>query len=689
MQQAVQCKTLQTCNCLLPAERLPTVVYLCVPRSSLVFFCILLSAIQGYSQNVQKGDPDSLWRVFNDVSAGEAARLGAMQVLCTMRMIDNPDSAIKLADRLFNLAEETDNWKYLGQAEHDRGLIYKIDGQYPLAVNSYFRCLQYWGPHNYDTGTAKCHQNMANVYVFMRQPEKAQMHFDSALAIFNRQHNEIQVGSVYNDMGSMHVAFGNDSLALYYLRICLQYKEKQKDERGKALACNNMADVFLRQHKLDSAFQYMSVFSDYAWKINRTSYIIRSLDAYGDAYIQSGDPARGRDSCMKAVHMNNELASVELENDNCLCMYNAYVALKQPDSALKYYIRYIVARDSIGNQDQRTEILQIEYTQKELTDSLKTAAQINLAAANLKSEKNRSYFLFTGLTLTLIFGGVMFNRFRITRKQRNLITDQQNETERQRRLIEAKNKEITDSINYAQRIQSAILPSEQELKKSFRDFFVFFRPRDIVSGDFYWYDESDEFKLIALADCTGHGVPGGFMSMMGYEILQDVVMDNDIRSTAEAMKRLDKKVTQTLNKNDKTHRDGMDLAVCAFPKNEMELHYSGANRPLLHFTGGEMTVYKPDKHTIGGAIDDVKKDFTMHIIPLKKGDMIYLFTDGYADQFGGPDGKKFMSKKLEQLLKSITDLDCAGQKQKLEQRFDEWKGSLEQVDDVCVIGIRI
>jgi serine phosphatase RsbU (regulator of sigma subunit) len=660
-----------------------------MPRRYIVLLICFLSAIRGYSQNVQKGDPDSLWHVYNDVAAGDAARLGAMQVLCTMRMIDNPDSAIKLADKLFDLAGEKDNWKYLGQAEHDRGLIYKISGKYPLSVNSYFQCLQYWGPHNYDTGIAKCHQNMANVYVFMRQPEKAQMHFDSALAIFSKQHNEFQLGSVYNDLGSMHVAFGNDSLALYYLRMCLVYKEKQNDERGKALACNNMTDVFLRRHELDSAFQYMKVFSDYAWKINRTSYIIRSLDAYGDAYIQNGDPARGRDSCMKALRMNGELSSVELENDNCLCLYNAYVALKQPDSALKYYRRYIVARDSIGNQDQRTEILQVEYAHKELTDSLKTAAQMNLAAANLDSAKTRSYFLFAGLGLTLIFGGVMVNRFRIISKQKNQITVQQTETERQRRLIELKNTEITDSINYAKRIQNAILPSEQELKKSFDDIFVLFKPRDIVSGDFYWYDESDEFRLIALADCTGHGVPGGFMSMMGYELLQDVVMHSDVRTTSDAMRRLDYKLTQTLNKNDKTYRDGMDLAICAFPKNKMELHFSGAYRPLLHFSEGALTVYKADKHTIGGAIDNVKKDFTMHVIPLKQGDMIYLFTDGYADQFGGPNGKKFMSKKLEQLFSTINSLDCENQKMKLEQTFTEWKGALEQVDDVCVIGIRI
>lgn len=589
----------------------------------------------------------------------------------------------------FNLAQQKNNWRYLGQAEHNRGLIYKISGQYPLAIRSYFNCLQYWEPHNYDTGIAKCHQNMANVYSRMKQEEKARMHFDTALVIFGRQRNEVQLGSVYNDMGSMYESVGNDSLALSYLRICLMYKEKQNDERGKALASQNVAGVYLRRKEFDSAFLYMKVFSEYAWKIKRTSYILLSLEIYGEAYYQKGDPSRSKDSCMKALLLNEELNSVEHESNTCLCLYTAYVALEHPDSALKYYVRYVAARDSLGNQDQRTEILQIEYTQKALTDSLKSVAQIELAAANLASEKNRSYFLFAGLALTIIFGGVMFNRFRIIRKQKNQIAAQQTETERQRRLIQEKNKEITDSINYAQRIQSAVLPTETELKKSFFDIFVLFKPRDIVSGDFYWYDESKEFKLIALADCTGHGVPGGFMSMLGYEILQDVIMDSEVRATSEGLKRLDQKVTHTLNKNDKAYRDGMDLAICAFPKNELAVHYSGANRPLLHFTDGAMRIYKPDKHTIGGAIDDVEKEFTMHVIPLKKGDMLYLFSDGYADQFGGPQGKKIMSKKLEHLLTSIASLDCSQQKEKLELAFNDWKGSLEQVDDVCVVGIRI
>ncbi len=259
----------------------------------------------------------------------------------------------------------------------------------------------------------------------------------------------------------------------------------------------------------------------------------------------------------------------------------------------------------------------------------------------------------------------------------------------QKSLVETKNKEILDSINYAQRIQQAILHPEKEIRNAFADAFVIFRPKDIVSGDFYWFAESKYNKILAVADCTGHGVPGGFMSMLGYEILQDVLLQEAVSTTSEALSELDKRVTNTLNKSSKQHRDGMDMVLCAFSNTGNKLQYSGANRPLIHISEGEMNEYKPDKHTIGGAIDDVEKKFRNIEIETKKGDIFYLFTDGFADQFGGPKGKKFKYKNLTTLLKAVSSLPFDQQKQRLEASFHEWQGDLEQLDDVCMIGVKL
>ncbi len=255
--------------------------------------------------------------------------------------------------------------------------------------------------------------------------------------------------------------------------------------------------------------------------------------------------------------------------------------------------------------------------------------------------------------------------------------------------LSLRNKDITDSITYAQRIQGAILIPETELRKEFSDVFVLFKPKDIVSGDFYWFAESKYNKILAVADCTGHGVPGGFMSMLGFAMLQETLLQEDVKTTATAFAELDKKITDTLNRNDRTHRDGMDMVLCAFSKSESKLQFSCANRPLIRIRNKELKEFRADKYPIGGAIDDTAKQFHSMDVDIQKGDTFYLFTDGYADQFGGERQKKFMYKKFLETLLVISDESLYAQKKILDKTFDNWKGKLDQVDDVLVIGIRI
>lgn len=632
--------------------------------------------------------------LYNDVKQTDTLRAGTLHNLANDLASYDTDSALQVINELEKFAAEKHNDLFVGLAHQMRGIIYKNEGQYSQAISSYFQCIAYWKNGAVpDSSIGQVHQNMANVYGRLHQQEKAQVHYDTALSIYTRTTTEGPIGSLYNDMGNMYLEHDLD-LSLRYLRKSLEIRTRLGNEKGVAFTSGNIAGVFIYKREPDSVLKYSKVYYDYTVKYKRPGLFVSALTTIGGAYLLKKDFKQARDSCARAYTLNESgQQNFEHRQNSCECLYEAYLGLGRTDSALKYYQLFIVTRDTLRSQDQRDEVTRLEYefqyANKVEADSLLNVQEMKVINAKSEGEKNLRYALFAGLGLTIVFGAAMANRFRVTRKQRNLIAEQQLRTEEQKKHIEEKNKEITDSINYAQRIQNAILPAEQELKKAFADIFVLFNPRDIVSGDFYWYDESKNNKVIAVADCTGHGVPGGFMSMLGFEILQDVVMLEEVTTTSEALRRLDNKVTMTLNKNDKSYRDGMDMALCAFPKNKMEVHFSGANRPMLHFSNGVMNTIKPDKHTIGGAIDNVEKDFTMHVLQLQKGDMLYLFTDGYADQFGGPQGKKFMSKKLEQLLTSIAVLDCSQQKVKLESAFKEWKGSLEQVDDVCVVGIRI
>jgi serine phosphatase RsbU (regulator of sigma subunit)/tetratricopeptide (TPR) repeat protein len=260
----------------------------------------------------------------------------------------------------------------------------------------------------------------------------------------------------------------------------------------------------------------------------------------------------------------------------------------------------------------------------------------------------------------------------------------------QKVIIEERNKDITDSIKYAKKIQQAIIPPSDLLKNSFPESFIYYKPKDIVSGDFYWFQNfNDEVFVFAVADCTGHGVPGAFMSLICNNLMNQIIGDEKITSPGKALTILDKKLHSLLNKSaDRTSNDGMDIALCAYNLKTGTLQFSGAHRPLLIVSNGVMKEIKPSKHSIGGYFDN-DKTFVDHDISLQKGDTIYVLTDGYTDQFGGPKGKKFKFKQLQSILIANANKPLNEQCDVLNQAIENWKGNLEQVDDICVIGIRV
>ena len=250
-------------------------------------------------------------------------------------------------------------------------------------------------------------------------------------------------------------------------------------------------------------------------------------------------------------------------------------------------------------------------------------------------------------------------------------------------------KEITDSINYARSIQRAFIPTEEQFNSYFKDSFVYFKPKDIVSGDFYWAYQKDNLLFYATADCTGHGVPGGFMTMLGLSFLDDIIESKATTNPASALNLIRDKIVNTLKQsgNIGENKDGMDIAICCIDKTKNELTYSSANNSLYMIRDNELTIYKGDKQPCGFYHEN--KPFTAHTISLKPNDCIYTFTDGFADQFGGPKGKKFRYKQFEEILLNNVNDSFSVQKNKLSSAFESWKGDLEQVDDILVIGIKI
>ncbi len=259
----------------------------------------------------------------------------------------------------------------------------------------------------------------------------------------------------------------------------------------------------------------------------------------------------------------------------------------------------------------------------------------------------------------------------------------------QKNKIEQQKKELESSLSYASSIQAALLPDLRYFKKIFPSSFVLFKPRDIVSGDFYWYNRKENRIAVAAADCTGHGVPGAFMSILGISFLNEIVSKQIPRANS-ILNRLRENVMKALHQtgDNSEHKDGMDIALCVVDLDEMKMEYSGAFNPLYLIRNGHLTEIRGDKMPIGiNAV--VEKSFANHDIKLEMGDLMYIFSDGYPDQFGGPEEKKFRYKNLQKLLVKNANRPMESQKRELERNFIQWKGNLEQVDDVLIIGIKI
>jgi serine phosphatase RsbU (regulator of sigma subunit) len=365
------------------------------------------------------------------------------------------------------------------------------------------------------------------------------------------------------------------------------------------------------------------------------------------------------------------LEFIEAKKANTIAAYDTFMT------------RYPDAAEYADAMMQRNQLAYIQVLEEQKNRDSKELKQKD---ADIEKAGTQLTFVAIGLVIVLLVAGLLYRSYSQKKKSNKEITQQ-------KEIIEQKNKEIVDSINYARRIQESLLPSLADIRKSLPESFVYYRPRDIVSGDFYWHAQNGDKILIAAADCTGHGVPGSLVSMIGFNFLNQLVGENDITDPGEILNQLHTKITTTLNKEAgdgvRDVRDGMDIALVSINRASGEIRFAGAVRPLYFFDENGMNVIKSGLYSIGGIKSLTEDPFTSHLVKPKGKAMFYLFSDGYADQFGGTNGKKFKMKKLQDLLQSIAAKSVEEQRKEVEKVFLDWMGPHEQVDDVCMIGVRV
>jgi len=580
---------------------------------------------------------------------------------------------------------------FLGQlanANNGLGIISKRRGNLTEAITYYQKSIKINEElHDID----KLSTNYFNIGVIFRnlnELDKALVYYRKSLAYRKEINDTSEIASTYLAIGVLYRRMNDYDKALEYYHKSLDLSAFIKNEEIAAQCYSNMGVIYLETKEFEKA----SDFFNKAFKINsrgkNQSHIAKHHANMASVYNGLGKNSKAIQEGEIAYQMYTKMSRIVDLSSISKKLSDLYAKTNNHKRAFELFKEHIVLRDTIYNEETTRKItekeMQFEFDKQTMADSLVRAENEKIKDLKYNQKINQQKtFMYGGgflFLVVIIFSFIIYQRLKISNKQKSII-------EKQKILVEIKNKEVLDSINYAKRIQTAILPSHQVIKESLPNSFIFYQPKDIVAGDFYWFYKKENKILIAVADCTGHGVPGAMVSVVCHNALNRAVNDFNLIEPAKILDKTSELVTNTFKKTDEDVKDGMDISLCCFDLENKKLTYAGATNSLFFISNNNLRVIKGDRQPIGQ--HENIKPFTSHQLDFNSGDKIYLFSDGYVDQFGGEKGKKFMYKRFRDLLLGISLKEFSQQKNMLEREFIAWRKDLEQVDDICVIGIEV
>ncbi|MDQ3190130.1 MAG: tetratricopeptide repeat protein [Bacteroidota bacterium] len=660
----------------------------------------------------QQNEIDSL-KILLTVESNDTSRINILNNLCVEYYnIGDFQSAMNFALKTFVLAEKVNYQKGRAKALITIGIIKKSQGNYLEALENLLDALKIREEIKDREGIAETYILIGNVYENQSNFSEALEKYSAALKIWEEQGNIRGNAISYINIGNLYESLDNYPEALKNYFACLSIMEKLGDEKGIAYSYNNIGLIFEYQGRYAEALENYFASLKIKKELGNKEGIAISLINIGLAYAEMNNYKEANLYLSQGLELSKELGYK-------IGQSYAYSGLSELNSASKNWQKayenhksHILYRDSLFNEENSKKIvqqqMQYDFDKQQAISKAEFEAQKVIAKAKYDKQKMATYGALVGAGLILLFLVFAIRAFNNKQKANKTIRKQKEEVEKQKHLVDEKNKEILDSINYAKRLQDAILPSQKLVKEHLPDSFILYKPKDIVAGDFYWMEALKKQDLnssgniplnhkilFAAADCTGHGVPGALVSVVCSNAMNRAVKEFGITDPGEVLDKVRELVMETFENSENEVQDGMDISLCSLTLSQIssdkqatwQLLWAGANNPIWIIKNNELLEIKPDKQPIGKY---AKNDpFTTHSLSLEKGNLIYIFTDGFSDQFGGEKGKKFKSSSLKKLLLTIQDKPMLEQSEILNSDFEKWKGDLEQVDDVCMIGVRV
>ena len=604
------------------------------------------------------------------------------------------DRALAYYQNAFKLFQQIGDQIGLANALNNIGIVYRSNGNQERALDSFLSALEIFRRLGNTLGEANTLNNIGNIYYQQQKFDQALEFYQNSLKLSQEIGDKSAMAGQYSNIGGIYLQLGDNAKALASTEKALSLQRSIGDDKGQISTLNNLGAYFLEQNDLAASLKHFLDAEKIEKRIGDHSYTTITLSSIGEIYQKQKKPKVGLNYLSRAlreakvygstedqISVYEKLSTTYADAGDFKRSYDYQQLAKSVRDSLD---RVVSARDLAEMQvkfetEQKQREIELLNKEKEVQD-LKLTKQLTLRNMII------AVTILALLMLLLIYG-----RYRTKKKANEELGKKNVEIEQQKKTVEEKNWEITSSIEYAKRIQDAIMPSMKEIRAALPESFVFYRPKGIVSGDFYWFSKQEDVSFIAAVDCTGHGVPGAFLSMIGNDHLNQIVNVEKKRKPDQILNRLHHEIQATLKQKhgESENHDGMDVALCAIHHKENKLLFASANRYLYHIRNGELNETKGDHFNIGGIMHEDVRQYSLYEIDLQKGDTFYIFSDGISDQFGGEGSKKFGYRRLKELLLAMHQLPMDEQKAHFEKTMVDWMGDNAQIDDFLLIGIRV